>query len=932
MNVEQLFRLSIWASLLVSGSVGASAVLVLGQEKQAPADVSFERDIQPILAAKCYRCHGEDVHKGELSLVTPALIRKGGESGEILVPGKAADSRMYELVSTGEMPSDKKNPLTAAEVELLRRWIDAGAHFSSGGESAREVTQHDVIPILLLRCTPCHGRNKQEGGLDLRSKASLLKGGKSGPAAVAGKPDESLIVKRVRAEEMPPRRQLVAASVKPMEAAELKTIEAWIAAGLPQSPLGPDIATSEADKLVTDEDRKFWSFRPPVRAPLPVIRVQGSVDRVQGSGFRVQEGEVGNAVDAFILDKLAEKQLSLSPPATRRELIRRVTFDLVGLPPTPEEVAEFIADDSPDAYERLVDRMLASPRYGERWARHWLDVAGYADSEGAQNEDRVRPNMWRYRDYIVRAFNADKPYDRFLHEQIAGDELADYENAPAITGELYDNLVATGFLRTAPDRTFANITNFVPDRLEVVADEIQILSSSVLALTMHCARCHSHKFDPLPQRDYYRLAAALKDALDEHDWLGPEKRHLPYVLAAEREPWQDHERQIDARVAPPKDQLEKTTDDSEKKKLQEEIAKIEKERRPEPTIRALWSRGEPSPTYLLKRGNYLTPGAEVGPGVPSVLTDGKSPFEFQPPWSGSKTTGRRLALARWLTTPDHPLTARVLVNRVWKHHFGTGIVTTLGNFGRTGAAPSHPELLDWLALDFVRSGWSIKHLHRLMVSSATYRQSSQVTAELAAADGDNRWLSRMALRRMEAEVLRDSLLLVAGQLDETQFGPPVEMDVREDGLVTAKSTSRGSRRSIFVLHRRTKLPTILENFDSPQMGPNCLERGVSIVAPQALHLLNNAAVKELADRFAERIEREVGADRDAQIVRIHEIAYAAAPTEEELHLARQSLDRLTQAWRETLGAVENAEKEAAQRALRNYCHAVLNSAAFMYID
>jgi hypothetical protein len=714
---------------------------------------------------------------------------------------------------------------------------------------------------------------------------------------------------------------LVAASVKPSEAGELKTIEAWIAAGMPESPIGPDVATSEPDRLVTDEDRRFWSFRAPVPSPLPLEKLTPE-DR----------SRICTPIDLFVLAKLRERGLSLSPEADRVTLIRRVTFDLVGLPPTPEEVATFVGDQSPEAYEKLVERLLASPRYGERWGRHWLDVAGYADSEGAQNEDRVRPNMWRYRDYVIRAFNADKPYDRFLHEQLAGDELADYDHANNITDELYDNLVATGFLRTAPDRTFANITNFVPDRLEVIADEIQILSSGVLGLTMHCARCHSHKFDPLPQRDYYRLAATLKDALDEHDWLGPEKRQLPFVTAAERRAWQQHELAINARVAPFKEGLEKAADEAAKKKLQEEIAAIEKERRPEPTIRALWARGEPSPTYLLKGGNYLTPGAEVGPGVPSALTDGKTPFEFEPPWSGAKTTGRRLALARWLTTADHPLTARVLVNRVWKHHFGVGIVTTLGNFGRTGAAPIHPELLDWLAIEFVRSGWSIKDLHRVLVNSATYRQSSLVTAELAAADPDNRWLSRMPLRRLEAEVLRDSLLLVAGQLDDNAFGPPVEVDVREDGLVTAQSSNRGSRRSIYVLHRRTKMPTILENFDSPQMGPHCLERGESIVAPQALHLLNNAAVKELAGRFADRVQREAEADHEAQIVRIHQIAFAAAPAEDELRMARQSLNRLTQQWLEALGQGPEAQHEAARRALRNYCHAVMNSAGFVYVD
>ena len=903
-----------WLAMLLAIAVNSGlAPVAVRADESAP---SFEADVRPILAAKCFRCHGQEVQKGELALHIAERILQGGESGEILVPGKAAESRLYELVSSGEMPPDKKNPLTSAEVELLRRWIDGGATLPGQSESARSLSQHDVIPILLLRCTACHGRHKQEGGLDLRSREAMLRGGKSGPAVVPGKPAESLIVKRVRAEEMPPRRQLVAASVKPMEAGELKVLEEWIAAGMPQSTGGPDVATDEPDRLVTDEDRKFWSFQPPQPQPLPTP----------------DPALVRTPIDALVLATLRERGLSPSSEADRVTLIRRLSFDLIGLPPTPEEVDAFADDLRPDAYEALVDRLLASPGYGERWARHWLDVAGYADSEGGQNEDRVRPNMWRYRDYVIRALNADKPYDRSLEEQIAGDELADYENAAAITSELYDNLVATGFLRTAPDRTFAGITNFVPDRLEVIADEIQILSSAVLGLTMHCARCHSHKFDPLPQRDYFRLAAALKDALDEHDWLAPEKRQLPFVSAAERQAWEQHRRELDARIAPLKEQLESAADDAAKKQLQEQIAAIEKERRPEPTIRALWSRGEPSPTYLLKRGNYLTPGAEVGPGVPSVLTDGKTPFAFGPPWPGAKTTGRRLALARWLTAPDHPLTARVLVNRVWKHHFGAGLVTTLGNFGKTGAAPTHPELLDWLAIDFVRSGWSIKGLHRRLVHSATYRQSSQVTPELAAADPDNRWLSRMPLSRVEAEVLRDSLLRVAGQLDQTPFGPPVDVEERADGLVTAKSAGGSGRRSIYVLHRRTKLPTILENFDSPQMGPNCIERGVSIVAPQALHLLNNSGVKELADQFAQRIEREVGHDREAQLVRIHKVAYSAAPVDEELQIARQSLDRLAEAWRETLEAAEDAEQEAARRALRNYCHAVLNSAEFLYVD
>ncbi|MBL8849463.1 MAG: DUF1553 domain-containing protein [Planctomycetaceae bacterium] len=907
--------LAVWAG--VPGIATASETEATPGSVDAP---SFTAEIQPVLAAKCGRCHSAEVQKGELDLRSPQGILKGSESGAVIVAGKPDESRLYEVLHSGEMPPDGDNPLTDEEIDLVRRWIEAGAPLPATA-AVRTVTEQDAVPILLLRCTACHGLRKQEGGLDLRNRTALLRGGKSGPAVIPGKPDEIPRVQRIGAEEMPPRRHLVAASVKPMEANELQVLVDWIAAGLPESPTGPDIADGEPDPLVSDEDRQWWSFRPPARVTPPVATMTPE-----------QREHIRTPVDAFIQTKLHEHGLALSPQADRTILIRRLTFDLLGLPPAPEDVAAFVDDPAPDAYERLVERVLASPHYGERWARHWLDVAGYADSEGSQNEDRVRPNMWRYRDYVVRAFNSDKPYDRFLHEQLAGDELADYAHAESITDDVYDNLVATGFLRTAPDRTFANITNFVPDRLELIADEIQIFSSSVLGLTMHCARCHTHKFDPLPQRDYYRLAALLKDSLDEHDWLGPEQRVLTHVTSTERQAWLDSQQRIDASIAPLKEQLAATTDDESKKKLDAEIAEIEKERRPEPTIRALWSRGAPSPTFVLKRGNYLTPGAEVGPGVPSVLTDGRTPLPIAPPWSGAATTGRRLALARWLTTADHPLTARVLVNRVWKHHFGTGIVTTLGNFGKTGAAPTHPELLDWLATEFVRSGWSIKELHRLLVNSATYRQSSLVTEQLTAADPDNRWLSRMPLRRVEAESLRDSLLSVAGCLDDVQFGPPADVDVRADGLVTAQATGGNGRRSIYVLHRRTKMPTILENFDSPQMGPNCIERGESIVAPQALHLLNNAIVKELAGQFAARVELDVGADRGAQIVRIHQLAFGTTPTADEVSAARHSLDRLEQAWRAAAGDAELTSEEAARRALGNYCHAIVNSAGFVYVD
>ena len=891
--------------------------MVKGAEGEA---VKYETQIQPILTAKCSKCHGMSKQTAGLNLATADALGRGGESGAVLVAGKPDESPLFEMVRDGQMPPKGNEGLTKGEIELIRRWIADGARLP-GAATANTITQHQIVPLMFLRCTACHGGRRCEAGLDLRTKEGILKGGKSGPAVVAGKPEESLLIKRIRAEEMPPRRLLVSVSVKPMESGELKKLEAWITAGLPESPLMPDVASNEPDKLVTDADRDFWSFQP-LRPVIPPSVITGPADVSQ----------VRNPIDQFVLSKLRTKDLSLSGEADRVTLIRRVTFDLIGLPPTPEEVADFVTDPSPLAYEMLVERLLGSPHYGERWGRHWLDVAGYADSEGAQNEDRVRPNMWRFRDYVVRAFNSDKPYDRFLHEQLAGDELADYERAPQITEEIYDNLVATGFLRTAPDRTFANITNFVPDRLEVIADEMQILGSAVLGLTLHCARCHTHKFDPIPQRDYYRLAASLKDALDEHDWLGPEARQLNFVTTNERQQWESREREITDQVAPLKQQADAEKDDATKKSLQERIKQLESGRRPEPKIRALWSRGDPSPTYLLQRGNYLTAGAEVGPGVLSMLTDGRTLHVVKRPWEGARTTGRRLALARWLTAPDHPLTARVIVNRVWKHHFGTGLVTTLANFGKTGARPTHPELLDWLASELIRRAWSLKELHRLMVCSATYRQSSLQTSQAITADPDNRLLSRMPLRRLEGEIIRDSLLAVSGKLDETPFGPPVDVDVRGDGLVTVKRPDGGGRRSIYVLHRRTKLPTILESFDSPQMGPNCVERGESIVAPQALHLLNNAHVHSLAAQFADRVRREVGDNVEAQVERIHLLAFGTAPSQEVRERAKEDLGQLTQQWLATLGNGPGAPKLAAERALQNYCHAIVNTAEFVYID
>ena len=994
--VATLWVLGCFSTATVTAQEPAATPSQVSEDRAGDDDqAKLEEQVKGIFKNSCYGCHGAEKQESELNLSTAAGIVEGSESGPVLVPGEPEESLLFELVREGLMPPDEKQRLPKDEVEAIRKWIEAGAKLTGALDaSSRQVTSHAIIPLMHLRCTVCHGLRRQEAGLDLRTKASMLKGGKSGPAMVPGDPSQSLLLKRILAEEMPPRDRLVEVSIKVIEAQEIELLTKWIDGGAPEAPAVPDAPSTDPDLLVTDEDRQFWSFRPPEKPPIPQVR---------------DAARVRNPVDAFVLEKLEKQGLSLSPETDRLTLLRRATFDLTGLPPEPDEIVAFLADTTPNAYERLLDRLLASPLYGERWGRYWLDLAGYADSEGKREQDVVRLYAYRYRDYVIRAFNADKPYDRFLTEQIAGDELADYESAEVVTEEMYDNLVATGFLRMAPDDTLANITNFVPNRLEVVADQIQVLGSAVMGLTMQCCRCHSHKFDPIPQRDYYRFLAVFKGAFDEHDWLKPQKaglrspvpsdqqRSLGYVTTAEREGWLASEGRLTARIqelsnalnekqntlqakyrderlaclpAVLHDDLRKMLDtpaaertevqnylaekfekhlrldSDELKKLdapfkqlaeesQKQIDSLEARRLPEPKIRALWDRGEPSPTYLLRRGNYLTPGRLVGPGVPSVLTDGKTPFEVLPPWPGAKKTGRRLALARWLTKPDHPLTARVMANRIWTHHFGRGIVTTPANFGKAGARPTHPELLDWLAVEFPRQGWSIKAMHRLIMTSSTYRQSSKIGPEHEKLDPENRLFSRTSLRRLDAEAIRDTLFVVSGQLNVAPFGPPDLVTVRSDGLITANGTARGWRRSIYVRSRRKELPTLLENFDLPQMNPNCTQRSESTVATQALHLLNNKMVRDLADDFAARVRREAGGKRERQIERMYAIALARRPSTREKSLALETLARIQTEWQAKLAgppAPETARQEAANRALGNLCHAIINSAEFLYLD
>ena len=593
-----------------------------------------------------------------------------------------------------------------------------------------------------------------------------------------------------------------------------------------------------------------------------------------------------NAVDSLVTARLAERGLQLAATADRAAVVRRLTVDVTGLPPTPDEVATFLDDSSPDAHERLVDRLLASPRFGERWGKFWLDAAGYADSNGYFNADSDRPLAWRYRDYVVAALNADKPFDQFLREQLAGDELADLDPAKAkdtdpktLAAETLDALIATHFLRNAPDgsgESDGNPDEVRVDRYSVLEGTIQVLGSSLFGLTLHCARCHDHKFEPVSQREYYQLQAILFPAYNPDQWLKPNDRVLE--IAGQKIAW--------------------LTDVS-------------------PT---------PPEVPLLVRGDYKQRGESVPPNVFAVLA-AREPLHVEPPASG-RTTGRRLAFARWLTKLDSraaALLARVTVNRIWQQHFERGLVPTPENLGLSGAVPSHPELLEFLAGEFARDGWSMKSLHRLILTSATYRQSSIASDAVAKADPDHRLLSRFPLKRLDADALRDAMLTVSGELDRTIGGAYVPTKRNGVGEVAVEETNAGfRRRSLYLQQRRTQVETLLATFDAPSIVTNCTRRPQTTTPLQSLSQLNSSFVRGRAKQFSARLADECGHDVNARIRLAFLLTTSRSPTADELAAAKSFVAEQASEYPDRV--------DAEQLAWIDFCQTLLAGSMFMYVE
>jgi hypothetical protein len=920
----------------------------------------FEEDVAPILRKHCLRCHGDEKREGELDLRTRDALLKGGTSGSAILPGKSELSLLLRRIASGEMPPEEPT-LTPHEVALIRKWVDAGApKVGEDAEAAKRrldafavSPQEIMVNIFFTNCIECHGKWKQEAGLDLRTRAGMLKGGKSGPALVPGDPEQSLVYQRIIADEMPPQANIFGDEqyVSRVRAADVERLRVWIATGAAPLPPVPEGAV-QLNKQLVERAQEHWAFTRPRYPDPPSVQ---SRDRVR------------NPIDAFLLRRLEASGLGFSPEADPLTLLRRAHFDLTGLPPSPETVEAHqraSATDPQSAFIDLVDRLLESQHYGERWAVHWLDAAGYSDTHGQINRDEFRPFMWRYRDYVIRSLNADKPYSQFLTEQIAGDEMFDHAAHEALSAEQLDALIATGFLRSASDATDEGSFNKTANRHAVLDEQLDIFSTTVMGLTMECARCHSHKFDPIPQRDYYRFAAIFRAAYDPYDWRIPNHvLHPPkYPVPATYQRYLYHESDVvtppvkqyngrlemkiaeleeklsaakDAHPATKRSPPETNSQTAELERLQRELDALRAQMLTTMRIHGLTDTGGPAtPVFVLRRGEIHVPGDRVTAGVPAALGGGLEPYHIEGPQRPTGTSGQRLALAKWMVQPNHPLTSRVIVNRLWQYHFGRGLVDTPANFGRAGAKPSHPELLDWLATELVRRDWSWKELHRLIMTSTAYRQRSRLEESQRAGDPDGMLLSRFPFRRLDAEEVRDSILAVSGQLDTTPFGPPTELQIDEGGEVTASASSTGYRRSVYLARKRKTAHTLLELFDSPAMVPNCVHRTQSIVPTQALQLWNSRFVREAADDLANRVADEIGNDASKQLHRIYMTALSRSPSESELQRDLTALAELTRRWRDVLKRTPSSAQpaEPARRALTTFCHTMLNSPEFIYVD
>jgi mono/diheme cytochrome c family protein len=751
-----------------------------------------------------------------------------------------------------------------------------------------------ALGVLEQRCQACHGPSLAQSGLRLDSREAALKGGQRGPAIVAGAAAQSRIVQAMRRTGdlvMPPGPKL--------PDSEIALIERWITAG----------AAWPTAAIAKTQSQSWWSFVKPVRPPVPTDK----------------NAWVRTPVDAFILQKLTAEKLKPAREADRRTLARRAYYDLHGLPPNSEQIEKFVNDPAPDTYEKLIDELLASPRYGEKWGRHWLDLARYGDTAGFE-QDPYLLYAWRYRDYVIDSFNNDKPYDRFVKEQIAGDELFP-DDPPSMSG--------TGFYTVGPNRDMLYKVEDI-NRVETLVDWVDTTGSVFLGLSVGCARCHDHKFDPIPQRDYMALQAIFHNAEKTRIFLQYDPAR-GYDLAENGRAarlWEIADQfqalgggrrgpSTENGAPAPATPARSPEDEQKLRALEQQVVQMFRNIRPGPFAPGIKDIGRESPTKAYLPARNGRPPEPVPPGFLTALGGGAVP---EPPIEAT-TSGARSALANWIATKDNPLFARVMVNRIWHFHFGRGLVATPSDLGHRGGLPSHPELLDWLATEFATNGWSIKKLHKTIMTSSVYRQSSDVSKDATDRDADNRYLSHFNSRRLLPEEIRDSMLQSSGALNLKMAGRPVVPEVAREELyglsgnnmwqVTANRDEH-RRRSIYMLARRTFRPAMFESFDAPDGILSCSQRVESNTAPQSLTLLNGMWTMQESNRLAEKLAEIAD---DGELAKKAWLAvYTRAPREDELRSTRAFLERQT------------AEMGSRRAAVVELARVLFNTNEFLYVD
>ena len=887
---------------------------------------------------------------------------------------------------------------------LMILTLAAPRSFTASAPKGPIVFERDIRPILKANCFDCHGEAEApRGNLDLRLKRLMIQGGKHGPAIVPGKPEKSLLLERVRSGEMPKRE-------KKLSPAEVALLERWIRAGAPIARPEPD--TLPAGMTFSEEERAHWAYQPIRRSPTPETKPR---DRAR------------TPIDAFLLSRLKIQNLGFSPDASPIQLLRRLHLDLLGLPPTPDDLARFLADPSSDAYEQEIDRLLERPQYGERWGRHWLDAAGYADSEGGTPEDVPRDYAYKFRDYVIRSFNADKPFDQFVTEQLAGDELIrpPYKNLASVDLE---KLIATGFLRMGPDGTAA-ASDQNTARNQVLADTLKIVTSSLMGLTVGCAQCHDHRYDPIPQADYYRLRAVFEPAYNWKEWKTPRERQISlqsdaehtkaasieaeaqkiatehagkqkqfietaftkelekFAVALRPKLREAYESPVDKRTPEQQRLLAENPSVNinpgnlyqydaraaeELKVLDGKIVAVRSRKPPEDFISSLTEPAGPVPvTYLFHRGDPQQPQQAIAPGTLSILGPEGQPAPLPSKTKDLESSGRRLAFANWLTRTNNPLLARVIVNRVWMHHFGRGLVGTPADFGAMGEKPSHPELLDWLASEFMAEGWSVKKLHKHILRSTAFRQASSLPSTAGkthpqsahrsngakALNSHQNLYARKPLQRLDAEIVRDSILSVSGALNPKMYGPPVPVrpDLAGQIVVGVDKTSGDNkmpvvvslqgeefRRSLYIQVRRSQPLALLNTFDAPAMELNCERRTPSTSAPQSLMLMNSLFILDQSERFARRLIRETGPEPRRQVERAWLLAFSRMPGEREREEAEAFLRARTRELQKSPAPSGSTETKSdptdspaatpEEHALRSLCQALFSSNEFLYVE